>query len=71
MHIKWYFWLERWKNVMRHFIDEVALNLIPSSEALNKTLATILAILIHDCIFKEGFINIACILLHIKNKQSA
>ena len=40
---------------MRHFIDEVALNLIPSSEALNKTLATILAILIHDCIFKEGF----------------
>ena len=54
MHIKWYFWLERWKNVMRHFIDEVALNLIPSSEAVNKTLATILAILIHDCIYKEG-----------------
>ena len=54
MHIKWYFWLERWKNVMRHFIDEVALNLIPSSEAVNKTLATILAILIHDCIHKEG-----------------
>ena len=62
MHIKWYFWLERWKNVMRHFIDEVALNLIPSSEALNKTLATILAILIHDCIFKEGFINIVTML---------
>ena len=37
---------------MRHFIDEVALNLIPSSEAINKTLATILAILIHDCIHK-------------------
>lgn len=37
---------------MRHFIDEVALNLIPSSEAVNKTLATILAILIHDCIHK-------------------
>ena len=43
---------------MRHFIDEVALNLIPSSEALNKTLATILAILIHDCIFKEGFADL-------------
>ena len=52
IHDKWYFWLERWKNVMRHFIDEVALNLIPSSEAINKTLATILAILIHDCIHK-------------------
>ena len=58
MHIKWYFWLERWKNVMRHFIDEVALNLIPSSEAVNKTLATILAILIHDCIHKEGSTDI-------------
>ena len=43
---------------MRHFIDEVALNLIPSSEAVNKTLATILAILIHDCIYKEGFTDI-------------
>ena len=66
MHIKWCFWLERWKNVMRHFIDEVALNLIPSSEAINKTLATILAILIHDCIHKEGFIDILdtyCILI--------
>ena len=43
---------------MRHFIDEVALNLIPSSEAVNKTLATILAILIHDCIHKEGSTDI-------------
>ena len=54
MQIKWFFWLQRWKNVMRYFIDEVALNLIPSSEAINRTLATILAILIHDCIHKLG-----------------
>ena len=55
MQIKWYFWLQRWKNVMRYFIDELAFNLIPSSEAINSSLATILAILIHDCILKEGF----------------
>lgn len=58
MQIKWLFWLERWKNVMKYFIDEVALNLVPSSEAINRTLATILAILIHDCIHKKGFNNI-------------
>ena len=54
LYLNWCFWLERWKNVMRYFIDELALNLIPSSEAINRTLATILAILIHDCIHKEG-----------------
>ena len=54
LYLNWYFWLERWKNVMKHCIDEVALNLIPSSEAINKTLATILGILLHDCIHKEG-----------------
>ena len=43
---------------MRHCIDEVALNLIPNSEAINKTLATILGILVHDCIHKEGFENL-------------
>ena len=35
MQIKWYFWLQRWKNVMRYFIDELAFNLILSSEAIN------------------------------------
>ena len=40
---------------MRHFIDEIALNLMPSSEAIKNTLATILTILIHDCIHKNGF----------------
>ena len=55
MQRKWYFWLERWKKVMRHFIDEIALNLMPSSEAIKNTLATILTILIHDCIHKNGF----------------
>ena len=55
LYLNWCFWLERWKNVMRHCIDEVALNLIPNSEAINKTLTTILGILVHDCIHKEGF----------------
>lgn len=53
LYLNWHFWLERWKNVVRHFIDEIALDLIPSSEAINRTMATILAILIHDCIHKE------------------
>ena len=57
MQIKWFFWLERWKNVMRYFIDELALNLIPSSEGINKTLVTTLAILIHDSILKKGLSN--------------
>ena len=59
LYLNWYFWLERWKNVMRHFIDELALNLISSSNAFNRTLATILTILIHDCIHKDGLNHIA------------
>ena len=39
---------------MRYFIDELAFNLIPSSEAINSSLATILSILIHNCILKKG-----------------
>ena len=57
MQIKWFFWLERWKNVMRYFIDEIELNLVPSSECINRTLVTTLAILIHDCILKKGLSN--------------
>ena len=53
LYLNWHFWLERWKNVIRHFIDEIALDLIPSSVAINRRMATILAILIHDCIHKE------------------
>lgn len=59
LYLNWFFWLERWKNVMRHFIDELALNLISSSDAINRTLATILTILIHDCIHKDGLNHIA------------
>ena len=59
LYLNWYFWLERWKNIMRHFIDELALNLISSSDAINRTLATILTILIHDCIHKDGLNHIA------------
>ena len=53
LYLNWHFWLERWKNVIRHFIDEIVLDVIPSSEAINRTMATVLAILIHDCIHKE------------------
>ena len=52
---KWYFWLDRWKDVFRHSTDEVTLNLVPRSVIINKTLATIMAILIHDCVYKETF----------------
>ena len=53
LYLNWHFWLERWKNVIRHFIDEIALDLIPSSVVINRRMATILAILIHDCIHKD------------------
>ena len=52
---KWYFWLDRWKDVFRHSTDEVTLNLIPRSVIINRTLATIMAILVHDCVYKETF----------------
>ena len=42
---------------MRYFIDELAFNLVPNSEAINSSLATILAILIHGCILKKGLNN--------------
>ena len=58
LYLNWHFWLERWKNVIRHFIDEIVLDVIPSSEAINRTMATVLAILIHDCIHKERFHHI-------------
>ena len=50
--VKWLFWLRRWKEVLRVYIHNLELNIVPNQIVLYNSLSIIMAIILHDVLQK-------------------